>query len=162
MSAENTDAAADGHDDHAHHVLPLKVYIGVLGALLVLTVVTVAVAQVDLGGAGNIVVAMVVATIKASLVGLFFMHLLYDKKIYLFTLLSSVIFLAIFIVLTMFDTQRRDLINPERAQAVRERAVIYDKIEAKAAVGGYDHGDHGSGHDTHGSDDGHGGSDDGH
>ena len=62
------------------HVLPLKVYLGVAAALLFLTVVTVAVSVVDFGHlvgmpALNLIVALAIATLKASLVAAIFMHL---------------------------------------------------------------------------------------
>jgi cytochrome c oxidase subunit 4 len=52
----------------------------VLAILLVLTVITVAIAQFDFGNL-NLVVAMVVASVKAALVALFFMHLKYENPI---------------------------------------------------------------------------------
>lgn len=74
--------------DHSHHdithelghIIPRKVYTMVLCALLFLTIITVWVAQFDFGN-WNIVVAMVVASIKAGLVTLFFMHLKYENKV---------------------------------------------------------------------------------
>jgi cytochrome c oxidase subunit 4 len=118
-------------DRHSNHVLPLWVYLGVFGALLVLTVVTVAVAQVHLGGTGNLIVAMVVACIKASLVALFFMHLLYDKKIYLYVFMSSLVFLAVFIIFTSFDIFRRDSL----ATPIEAEAKIYPELRANTAPG---------------------------
>lgn len=98
------------HSQHGH-VTPLKTYLGVGAALLFLTVVTVAVSLVDLGGF-NVVVALLVATVKGSLVVLFFMHLLHDNRIYLAVFLGSLIFLAILIIFTMFDTMTRDEMTP--------------------------------------------------
>jgi len=90
-----------------HHILPLSTYLSVGAALLVLTVITVAVSQFQLGE-WNLIVAMTVATIKATLVLLFFMHLKYDNKLYAIAFLVAVTFLAVFIVLTMLDTMTRD------------------------------------------------------
>ena len=59
------------------HVVPASVFIRVFGILVVLTLVTVAISLVDMG-AMNIVVAMLVASCKALLVALFFMHLKYE------------------------------------------------------------------------------------
>lgn len=129
-------------DDHSNHVLPLWIYIAVFSALIVLTVTTVAVAQVDLGGTANLIIAMVVACIKAGLVALFFMHLLYDKKIYLYVFMSSLVCLAIFIIFTSFDIFRRDAINPITAQPIQAEGKIYPGIRAKAAA------DHGHGHEA--------------
>src|SRR5688572_5575223 len=74
---------AHGADDHDHglaHTTPLSLLFGVLGALLVLTIITVAVTAVDLGANGNLWVAMIIATIKAALVCVFFMHLAWDQR----------------------------------------------------------------------------------
>jgi cytochrome c oxidase subunit 4 len=57
-----------------------KKYLPVLIALAVLTVVTVWISRLDLGRNGNIAVGLLVATIKASLVVLFFMHLKYEQR----------------------------------------------------------------------------------
>jgi len=65
-------------DNHEHFVIPLKYYVGTLIALLILTVVTVAVAQIDLG-AFNIYLAMFVAMIKAGFVIFFFMGVRWDE-----------------------------------------------------------------------------------
>ncbi len=85
------------------HVTPLKLLFGVLGILLVLTVATVAVTSIDLGSQWNLVVAMVIATIKAGLVVTFFMHLLWDKRFHLLVFLSSVLFLILFLGLAIAD-----------------------------------------------------------
>jgi caa(3)-type oxidase subunit IV len=89
------------HKGH-HHILPTGTALAVGGSLLFLTVVTVAVAHVDLGPL-NFFVAFVVATVKASLVCLFFMNLFYDRKENGAIFATSFLFLAIFIVLTATD-----------------------------------------------------------
>ncbi len=106
------------------HILPLWVYLVVLALLLVLTAVTVAIAQVNLGPF-NLVVAMLVATIKGSLVALFFMHLLYDKKLYLTIFLSALLFLGVFITLTMFDTMTRGALDAQHFAPVQPEAATY-------------------------------------
>lgn len=68
----------DPHD--LGHIIPFSVYASVCGALLVLTIITVWVAQIDFG-VMNIVVAMIIASIKATLVALFFMHLKYENPV---------------------------------------------------------------------------------
>ena len=67
----------DAHADISKHV---KAYIGVFVALAVLTVVTVAISTVHFSGSGNIVVALVIAAFKASLVAAIFMHLKWEKS----------------------------------------------------------------------------------
>ena len=132
-----------------HHILPLRVYLGVGISLLVLTIVTVFVSYVHLGG-WNVVVAIGIATCKAILVAFFFMHLLYDNKFYLFVFSMGVLFLGIFITLTMFDTMTRDAIYDFRAKPIAKEAPMYDIPEGTA--GGHDAG---AGMDSTAQEDGH-------
>lgn len=85
-----------------HHILPdgLAVAIGV--SLLILTGITVGFAYIDFGRF-NFVIAMFVACVKASLVCLFFMNLLYDRRENGVIFATSFLFLAIFIVFTSID-----------------------------------------------------------
>jgi cytochrome c oxidase subunit 4 len=103
------------HDSHAHevddgevhsHLSSAPFYLGIFGALIVLTFVTVKVSYYDFGSA-NIIIALVVATMKASLVAAFFMHLRHDKLFNTLALLSSFLFLGIFILLTYDDVGQR-------------------------------------------------------
>lgn len=94
---------AHGHDHGLAHTMPLPLLFGVLGALLALTIATVAVTSIDLGAQGNLVVAMIIATVKAALVCVFFMHLLWDKKFNAVLFLTSVLLLILFLALTTND-----------------------------------------------------------
>lgn len=112
------------HSKSHIHILPLKTYLSVGAALLVLTAVTVGVSFIPLGGF-NVVVALLIASIKALLVALFFMHLLYDKKIFMIIFAVAILFLALFITFTMFDTMRRGDIDVMQAAPIEKNAVIY-------------------------------------
>ena len=82
-------------DKHAHDIKKhLKVYIGVFVALLVGTLITVAVSRFDLGHAGNISLALIIAVLKAFLVAGFFMHLVSEKK----PIYTILVFTAFFFV----------------------------------------------------------------
>ena len=121
-------------DDAAQrHILPLNLYLAVGSALLVLTVITVAVAQMDFGQM-NLLIAMGIAVIKATLVAMFFMHLKYDNKIYMLVFSGSLLFLGVFIIFTMFDTLRRGDIYEEIAEPYLKEAVIYRKAETTTAL----------------------------
>ena len=104
--------------EHTHHIIPLKTYFKVFGALMVLTVLTVLAAKLDLTsflgeGPWNVILAMLIAVIKSSLVLLFFMHLYYDNRTNLLFFLGSVFFLIVFITFTYFDiAYREDKRNP--------------------------------------------------
>lgn len=85
-----------------HHTVTYKLNTIIWGLLLVLTVVTVAAAQFDFGFL-NVVVALSIATVKAGLVILFFMHLKYEKPLFKIIVFITFLLLALAIGLTFFD-----------------------------------------------------------
>ncbi|MGZ3683079.1 MAG: cytochrome C oxidase subunit IV family protein, partial [Bdellovibrionota bacterium] len=103
----------DKHGSHngGHHLVPLKYYFITLGALLVLTIVTVGVSYVDLGKF-NIVANLGIACVKASLVMLFFMGLRWDTVLNRSVILSSFVALTVFIVITACDLWTRPKPEP--------------------------------------------------
>ncbi len=94
-----------------HHVMPIKTYLQVFGALLFLTVVTVLVSYADLGPLA-LGVAMFVAFIKAGAVVGYFMHLKFDTRFHTFLFLGTLLFVGIFFLLTFVDLKTRDMMNP--------------------------------------------------
>ena len=105
-----------GHDHGLAHTTPVSLLFGILAVLLVLTIATVAVTSIDLGAQGNLVVAMVIATVKAGLVVTFFMHLLWDKKFNLILFLTSVLFLILFLSMATADrSEYQHLVDEYRA-----------------------------------------------
>ncbi len=72
-------------------------------ALLVLTATTVAVSYVNLG-VMNVVVALLIASVKAALVALFFMHLKYENRLVWGFALTPIYFLLLIIAGTLSDT----------------------------------------------------------
>ena len=78
-------------------------YLLVFYALLAGTVLTVAVSYVDLGQSGNIFVAFIIASIKASLVVLFFMHLIHEKRTVYMIMAVTVFFCLGLFLLTLFS-----------------------------------------------------------
>jgi cytochrome c oxidase subunit 4 len=92
-----SDHAAGIASDHAAEIdRHVRVYISVFVALMVLTIITVAVSYLDLPLAGAVAVALLVATIKGALVACYFMHLISEKKlIYAVLVLTVVFFIAL-------------------------------------------------------------------
>jgi cytochrome c oxidase subunit 4 len=88
------------------HITPTRTYAGILGALMVLTVLTVAVSYVPLGQ-WSLIVAILIATMKAALVVMYFMHMKYETKFNIIVFLGSVVFLGIFMAYTLNDMQYR-------------------------------------------------------
>ena len=86
----------------SNHVVPIKIYLLVFAALMIGTAATVGVASIDLGGL-NIVVALSIAVIKATLVALFFMHLRYSNHLNWVFAGAAILWLVILIGLTMSD-----------------------------------------------------------
>lgn len=105
--------SVEGFVEIHEHVSPMKTYMAVFGALLVLTGLTYAVSYMSLGPAA-LPVAMFVAVIKASLVCAYFMHLKYDDSYHVFLFLSTLIFVGIFFTFTIFDLSSRAELNEEQ------------------------------------------------
>ncbi len=91
-------SATQGADDYRHHV---RVYVRVFLALMVLSVATVAVARVQLAIPLAVTVALVIAITKGSLVASFFMHLVSEKKVILGTLVLTVVFFLVLMLLPL-------------------------------------------------------------
>jgi cytochrome c oxidase subunit 4 len=90
----------------AAHIVPTKVYYGVFGALMVLTVLTYSIAYINLEGL-NLVVALTIAIIKATLVILFFMHVKYSTTLTKAVVASGFLFFMIMVFFTMSDLMTR-------------------------------------------------------
>ena len=91
------------YEEHYAHVVPLPVLATVFAILLLMTALTVAAAGHDLGS-WNLVIALGIATFKAALVVLFFMHLRYDNPFYAVVFITALLFWRLFLGLTLLDT----------------------------------------------------------
>jgi cytochrome c oxidase subunit IV len=93
------------HTEHLapeSRVVPVSLYVAIWATLMVCTGLTVFAASVDLG-VFNIVVALLIATIKGTLVVLFFMHLRYSSKLTMVTVVAALFWLFIMFSLTLTD-----------------------------------------------------------
>ena len=88
------------------HIVTKKQYSLVFGALLLLTFVTTAVGMMDLGRL-NVVVALVIAVIKATMVVLFFMHIFWSTKLTKLVVVSGLAWLVLLLWLTLTDVLSR-------------------------------------------------------
>ena len=84
------------------HIISYKTLFNVLLALLVLTGITVGASYVDLG-ALNVWAALIIASTKASLVLLIFMHMKFEGRLLKISFVSTICFLAIMIGFTFWD-----------------------------------------------------------
>ncbi len=94
------------HREH-HHIVKPQVYIAVAVALYIFTVLTVWVAGIDLGKIANTVIALLIASVKASLVALFFMHFKYENKILWLMITIPLFLLVVLIALPLVDALTR-------------------------------------------------------
>jgi cytochrome c oxidase subunit IV len=104
--ASHAHAADSSHREGYDFAHPLPVWglLAVFVVLTFLTVLTVAQASLDLGN-WDIALTMLIATIKATLVMLFFMHLAFDKPFNLIIFLSAFVFVALFVSFTLMDSR---------------------------------------------------------
>ncbi len=93
-----------GHDGEFSHPMPIWMLLTVFVALLALTVLTVYQSTFSLGNI-EVWLSLTIATVKAGLVIAFFMHLLWDKPLNAIIILSSLVFVALFLGFTMMDAQ---------------------------------------------------------
>jgi cytochrome c oxidase subunit IV len=95
-----SDHAAASMGDHAADIdRHVRIYITVFVALMVLTVITVAIARLHLSVPVAVAVALFVATIKGALVAGYFMHLVSEKKLIYAVLVLTVVFFAVLLAL---------------------------------------------------------------
>lgn len=94
----------DNHDDASFaHPAPTKMLLGVFFSLIFLTILTVVTAG-QFPHPFGIIIAFSIATVKATLVMLFFMHMFWDKPFNNIVFMSSFLFGLLFVSLTLMDT----------------------------------------------------------
>lgn len=92
--------------ENSSHIVSYRTFFLVWVALLILTLVTVAVSHVDLGP-WNVWLALSIASLKAGLVIAFFMHMKYENRLFKGFFFCALLTLAIFIGFTFFDVHYR-------------------------------------------------------
>ena len=105
-AARHAHADKNHHADQEHHILPVRTYLVIFAILMALLVLTVGVAFINLGPV-NIVVAMTVAIVKATLVVLFFMHVRYSSRLTQIFVVAAFLWLGIMFVFTFADYATR-------------------------------------------------------
>ena len=127
MASESTSRTLDysvqvdpAHKDHgSHHYTPKRLYLFVFIWLVLLLFATVGAAFIHLGHWGGILVAYLIASIKAALIIMYFMHVKYSNKLTWVFATASFLWLAIFLGILMSDYWMRD---PSRVPARLQRA----------------------------------------
>lgn len=124
MSQAHSPAEHPGHQDTAfedthatHHIVSPFVYLIVVIILFFLTFLTIKLAYVNFHGLWNLVIALGIATLKASLVILFFMHVRWSGRLIHVVLGVSLMFFSLLITGTLMD------------QYTRHNVVLIDETE---------------------------------
>ncbi|MFO0828060.1 MAG: cytochrome C oxidase subunit IV family protein [Phycisphaerales bacterium] len=125
-------AGGHGHanaGDHplVGHLVPISTLLMTGGALLLLTVITVSAHYIDAGEL-NIVIALTIAAIKATLVGLYFMHLRWDRPFNQLVFVGSVLFVVLLMAFCTLDTRQYErTLNKGNPKLVQETLDKYAK-----------------------------------
>ena len=102
----NTDSTT--HGDQIGHIVPIKFLVFICCLLLFLTAVTVWISRYDFTEINiaemGIIMALLVATVKATFVGLYFMHLRWDRPFLGFVFVGALLFVVLFIGMALTDT----------------------------------------------------------
>jgi len=120
------------HTESHSHGGP-KIYTANLFALLFLTIITVAAASFNFGSA-NVIIALAIASVKATLVALFFMHLVWDKPINSIIAIAGFLFLGIFLMFDFLDVTTRDGLQPRNMTPMENATPVPDTMNPLKAA----------------------------
>lgn len=97
----------------SEHIVPVRVYVTIFLALLVGTALTVMAAYVDFPWQLNTIVAMTIATTKATLVVLYFMHVRYSTRLVWVIIAAALFWMAILFAFTLADFNTRGWLSTQ-------------------------------------------------
>ena len=136
--AHRTDKdASSNQDPHADFHVPMSTYWIIIIALMVLLIVTVIAAFLPLGPL-NMPVAMLIASIKATLVILYFMHVKFSSRLTKVFVAGSFLWLLILFGMTFMDYQTRDWLSNSRGWNDNPVKSAYDAGSKDYHHGGSD------------------------
>ena len=96
----------------SEHIVPLRIYVTIFLALMVGTALTVWAGLKDFPGQLNVIIALTIAVIKATLVVLYFMHVRYSSRLIWVVFTSALFWLGILFALTLSDYWTRSWLSP--------------------------------------------------
>ncbi len=130
-----TDPHGLGHGHHGHHIITARTLMTVLLILLFFTVLTVALSRAEVWIQNtfdvvlpqwlNIIIAMSIATVKAVLVGAYFMGLRFDKALNSIIMLICIAAVICFLFFTSIDLGNRGAVSPLRATVLSPGGTGY-------------------------------------
>jgi cytochrome c oxidase subunit 4 len=95
----------------SEHIVPVRIYVTIFLALLVGTTLTVMAAFYDFPWQFNTIIALTIASVKATLVVLYFMHVRYSSRLVWVIVAAALFWMAILCALTLSDYQTREWLS---------------------------------------------------
>ena len=89
-------------NDKEEHIIPYRTLLYVLTALIVLTLTSVSATQISLG-TFTVAIALIIASVKSTLVLRIFMHLKFDNRMFTVAVVAVVLIIAFVIIITLLD-----------------------------------------------------------
>ncbi len=89
-------------ENEKHHIIPYRTFLFILAGLITLTLISVLVTRISLGTL-TVTIALLIASIKSSLVLSIFMHLKFDDKIFAIMVSAVIVLIAFVIFITFLD-----------------------------------------------------------
>jgi cytochrome c oxidase subunit IV len=133
----NIDTMAKGHhhhherEHHGHHLIPIPVLLKVFGALVALTFITIVTAKFVNLGPLNLPLALLLAATKTTLVVMFFMALKYDNRVNTLVFSLGVVFVLVFLVFTLFDTEFRGDLGNVGSETISDIEYREEQLRAR-------------------------------
>ena len=87
----------------SEHIVPVRVYLAIFAALMLGTAITIWAGLQDFPGPLNVIIALTIAVIKATLVVLYFMHVRYSSRLIWVIFASALFWMGILFALTFSD-----------------------------------------------------------
>ena len=116
----------------SEHIVPVRIYITIFSTLLVGTGLTVAAAFVDFPWQLNAIVALTIATIKGTLVVLYFMHVRYSIRLVWVIVASALFWMGIMFALTFSDYRTRPWDRDRLSIVIRPAATSFPSHRSRA------------------------------
>jgi caa(3)-type oxidase subunit IV len=118
-SSENSSSSNTDHNkDEQHGLLPVKLYIGVFLALLVMIFINIGISKLPIPGFWVTFSLISVAIVQTILVAVFFMELIHEDKFYSFVFGSAILFMLLFFIITLGDLRGRDFFHKDEGVKV--------------------------------------------
>ncbi|MDX2114437.1 MAG: cytochrome C oxidase subunit IV family protein [Planctomycetota bacterium] len=149
IDPDETLSSQEAHEHHVH-VTPFWPMFWVFVILLVLTALTVwssnihsfwiGNTEIVVGSTTHILMALVIATVKAVLVGAYFMHLKYDSPMNTAVVAATIFALTLFIALTLGDTATRSVLDRMQHQKIMPGGNAHITVDAKTGMHSFNYG----------------------